>query len=180
MRDFLTGGLVGVLGVPVGLLLGLGTGALIGGLSDMDEADMQDETLARVGRHVPPARNALLAEVDEYADDVVDGAGRRRAPPGPAVPIGGHFELIASVAEQARIIDSFRKGSLENGETPLVLDIWVQCTADRAGTARSQFAAPQRSSEYSSTLTIFQRNCGTGSFGYWKGISRDFRLYVGR
>jgi hypothetical protein len=47
----------------------------------MDEADMQDETLARVGRHVPPARNALLAEVDEYADDVVDGTGRRRAAP---------------------------------------------------------------------------------------------------
>lgn len=70
----LIGMLVGVLGGPVGMLLGLGTGGLIGGLDDLDKADMQDQTLAQVGRHVPPGRNALLAEVDEYADDVVDGA----------------------------------------------------------------------------------------------------------
>ncbi len=70
----LIGMLVGVLGGPVGMLLGLGTGGLIGGLYDVDQADMQDETLAQVGRHVPPGSNALLAEVDEYADGVVDGA----------------------------------------------------------------------------------------------------------
>ena len=35
---------------------------------------MQDQTLAEVGRHVPPGSNALLAEVDEYTDGVVDGA----------------------------------------------------------------------------------------------------------
>ena len=70
----LIGMLVGVLGGPVGMLLGLGTGGLIGGLYDVDQADMQDQTLAQVGRHVPPGSNALLAEVDEYADDVVDGA----------------------------------------------------------------------------------------------------------
>ncbi len=70
----LIGMLVGVLGGPLGMLLGLGTGGLIGGLYDVDQADMQDQTLAEVGRHVPPGRNALLAEVDEYAEDVVDGA----------------------------------------------------------------------------------------------------------
>jgi uncharacterized membrane protein len=77
-EGFATGGLigmlVGVLGGPVGMLLGLGTGGLIGGLYDVDQADMQDQTLAQVGRHVPPGSNALLAEVDEYADGVVDGA----------------------------------------------------------------------------------------------------------
>ena len=52
--------------------IGLGTGGLIGGSYDVDQADMQDQTLAQVGRHVPPGSNALLAEVDEYADDVVD------------------------------------------------------------------------------------------------------------
>lgn len=70
----LVGMLVGVLGGPIGVLLGLGTGALVGGLSDVEHADMQDQTLAQVGRHVPPGRNAVLAEVDEYADEVVDGA----------------------------------------------------------------------------------------------------------
>jgi uncharacterized membrane protein len=70
----LIGMLVGVLGGPLGMLLGLGTGGLIGGLYDVDQADMQDQTLAEVGRHVPPGRNALLAEVEESADGVVDGA----------------------------------------------------------------------------------------------------------
>jgi len=78
LEGFATGGLigmlVGVLGGPVGMLLGLGTGGLLGGSYDVDQADMQDQTLAQVGRHVPPGSNALLAEVDEYADDVVDGA----------------------------------------------------------------------------------------------------------
>jgi uncharacterized membrane protein len=70
----LIGMLVGILGGPVGMLLGLGTGGLIGGLDDVDKADKEDQTLAQVGRHVPPGKNALLAEVDEYAEDVVDGA----------------------------------------------------------------------------------------------------------
>ena len=70
----LIGMLVGILGGPVGMLLGLGTGGLIGGLDDLDKADREDQTLAQVGRHIPPGKNALLAEVDEYAENVVDGA----------------------------------------------------------------------------------------------------------
>ena len=70
----LVGMLVGILGGPVGVLLGMGTGGLVGGLSDVEHADMQDQTLAEVGRHVPPGRNAVLAEVDESTDGVVDGA----------------------------------------------------------------------------------------------------------
>ena len=70
----LIGMLVGVLGGPIGMLLGLGTGGLVGGIYDVDQADIQDETLAQVGRHIPPGGNALLAEVDEYTNEVVDGA----------------------------------------------------------------------------------------------------------
>ncbi|OBI17568.1 hypothetical protein A5712_23655 [Mycobacterium sp. E2327] len=77
-EGFLAGGLIGmligVLGGPLGMLLGLGAGGLVGGIYEMDQADVQDETLAEVGRHVPPGHNALLAEVDEYAEEVVDGA----------------------------------------------------------------------------------------------------------
>jgi uncharacterized membrane protein len=56
------------------MLVGLGTGGLVGGLYDIDEADVQDQTLAEVGRHVKPGSNALLAEVDEVTDGVVDDA----------------------------------------------------------------------------------------------------------
>jgi len=70
----LIGMLVGVLGGPIGMLLGLGTGGLIGGLYDVDHADAQDQTLSHVAQHVPPGSNALLAEVDESAAEVVDNA----------------------------------------------------------------------------------------------------------
>jgi uncharacterized membrane protein len=77
-EGFLTGGLigmlVGILGGPIGMLLGLGTGGLVGGIYDMDQADIQDEALAQVGRHIAPGRNALLAEADESTNEVVDGA----------------------------------------------------------------------------------------------------------
>jgi uncharacterized membrane protein len=101
----LIGMLVGILGGPVGMLLGLGTGGLIGGLYDVDQADMQDQTLAEVGRHVAPGRNALLAEVDEYAGDVVDaamtaqgGAVLRRS----ADDVLAEIEAAQEVAEEAQ------------------------------------------------------------------------------
>ena len=43
----LIGMLVGVLGGPVGLLLGWGTGALMGGAFDLDRAETSDEALGR-------------------------------------------------------------------------------------------------------------------------------------
>ena len=69
----LIGMLVGVVGGPIGMLLGLGTGGLIGGADDLDRADTQDRVLSEFGRHVPPGKNALLAEVDEVAEEVIDG-----------------------------------------------------------------------------------------------------------
>jgi uncharacterized membrane protein len=77
-EGFLTGGLigmlVGIIGGPVGMLVGLGTGGLVGGVYDIDEADVQDQTLAEVGRDVKPGSNALLAEADEVTEGVVDDA----------------------------------------------------------------------------------------------------------
>ena len=50
----LIGMLVGVLGGPVGLLLGWGTGALMGGAFDLDRAATSDEALTVLGTAIPP------------------------------------------------------------------------------------------------------------------------------
>ena len=118
LEGFATGGLigmlVGVIGGPVGMLLGMGTGGLVGGLYDVDQADMKDQTLAQVGRHVPPGRNALLAEVGESADDVVDvamtaqgGTVLRRS----AADVLAEIEAAEEAAEEAQ--HQARKKALE-------------------------------------------------------------------
>ena len=69
----LIGMLVGVLGGPVGVLLGLGAGAAIGAAVDLDRADEGDEVLTQMSMAIPVGSSALIAEVDEYAVEVVDG-----------------------------------------------------------------------------------------------------------
>ena len=68
----LIGMLVGVLGGPVGVLLGWGSGALIGGAFDLDRAVTSDEALAVLGRAIPPESAAVIASVDEPAAEVID------------------------------------------------------------------------------------------------------------
>jgi uncharacterized membrane protein len=50
----LLGMLIGVLGGPVGVLVGWGTGALMGGALDLDRADTSEEALSVLGRAIPP------------------------------------------------------------------------------------------------------------------------------
>ena len=69
----LVGMLVGVLGGPVGVLLGLGAGAAIGAAVDLDRADEGDEVLTQMSMALPVGSSALIAEVDEFAVEVVDG-----------------------------------------------------------------------------------------------------------
>jgi uncharacterized membrane protein len=69
----LIGMLLGVLGGPVGLLLGWGTGALMGGAFDLDRAETSDEALTVLGRAIPPESTALIASVEEPAIEVIDG-----------------------------------------------------------------------------------------------------------
>ncbi len=69
----LIGMLIGVLGGPVGVLLGLGAGAAIGAAVDLDRADEGDELLTQMSMAIPVGSSALIAEVDEYAVEVVDG-----------------------------------------------------------------------------------------------------------
>jgi uncharacterized membrane protein len=69
----LLGLLVGVIGGPVGALLGFSVGALAGSLFDLERADDEHDVLSQVAEHLTPGRTGLVAEVDEYAVEVIDG-----------------------------------------------------------------------------------------------------------
>ncbi len=69
----LIGMLVGVLGGPVGVLLGWGAGAMMGGAFDIDRAVTSDEALTVLGQAIPPESTAVIASVDEPAVEVIDG-----------------------------------------------------------------------------------------------------------
>jgi uncharacterized membrane protein len=68
----LIGILLGVLGGPLGLLFGWGTGALAGGLVEAYRVDRSEDVLTQMGSAVPAGQTALIAEVDEYAVEVID------------------------------------------------------------------------------------------------------------
>jgi hypothetical protein len=65
--------LIGVLGGPVGVLVGWGAGALMGGVFDIARAEKSDEALAALGRAIPPESTAVIAGVAEPAVEVIDG-----------------------------------------------------------------------------------------------------------
>jgi uncharacterized membrane protein len=68
----LIGMLIGVLGGPVGVLVGWGSGALMGGAFDIDRAELSDEALTVLGRAIPPESTAVIASVEEPAVEVID------------------------------------------------------------------------------------------------------------
>ena len=69
----LIGLLVGILGGPVGVVLGFGTGMLAGSAFDIERAERESGVLAQVAGSLPVGQTALVAEVDEYAVEVIDG-----------------------------------------------------------------------------------------------------------
>jgi len=69
----LVGMLIGVLGGPVGVLIGWGAGALMGGAFDLDRVETSDEALGVPGRAIPPGSTAVIASVTEPAVEVIDG-----------------------------------------------------------------------------------------------------------
>ena len=69
----LIGMLIGVLGGPVGVLVGWGSGALIGGAFDVDRVSKSDEALTAFGTAIPPGSTAVIATVTEPAVEVING-----------------------------------------------------------------------------------------------------------
>lgn len=62
----LTGGLIGLLGGPIGAAMGMGTGTLIGAAFDLSREGINSDFVEDVGAHlVDPGKAALIAELDE-------------------------------------------------------------------------------------------------------------------
>jgi uncharacterized membrane protein len=70
----LVGMLVGALAGPAGMLLGASFGALGGSVGEVARADDEDFALEAIGAHITPGSPALVAEVSEPAEEVLDKA----------------------------------------------------------------------------------------------------------
>jgi uncharacterized membrane protein len=68
----LIGALVGVLGGPVGVLLGGSIGLLAGAPAEVARLDDQDIALSGITKDIAPGDTALVAEVTEYTQEVLD------------------------------------------------------------------------------------------------------------
>jgi uncharacterized membrane protein len=68
----LIGLMIGVIGGPIGMLFGWTGGLLVGAAFDIRRADQTEGVLGEISRQIPVNGTALVAEVNEYAIEVVD------------------------------------------------------------------------------------------------------------
>jgi uncharacterized membrane protein len=68
----LIGMLIGVIGGPLGMLLGGYTGMVAGGVGAMTREEDRDVALAAISKQIEPGHTVLVAEVGEFATEVVD------------------------------------------------------------------------------------------------------------
>lgn len=104
-KGSLIGLLVGLLGGPFGVLLGWGAGALVGGVIDAHKASETDAAISELARTVLPGRNALIADVTEVRESVIDtdvaaegGTVVRR----PAHEVLDEYEAAGAAAKEAQ------------------------------------------------------------------------------
>jgi uncharacterized membrane protein len=100
----LLGMLIGVLGGPVGVLVGWGAGALVGGAFDIDRTEKSDEALTAIGRAIPQGSTAVMATVAEPAVEVIDGEMAKlggEVTRRPVAEVVGELEASEEAAEAA-------------------------------------------------------------------------------
>jgi uncharacterized membrane protein len=68
----LVGLTIGVIGGPIGMLFGWTTGLLVGGAYDVRREDDSESVLGEISRFIPVGGTAIVAQVKEYAVEVVD------------------------------------------------------------------------------------------------------------
>lgn len=61
----ITGGLIGLLGGPVGAAFGLGAGTLVGAAFDLTREGVDEEFVEDVGARLEPGNAAVVADIDE-------------------------------------------------------------------------------------------------------------------
>jgi uncharacterized membrane protein len=105
----LLGMLIGVLGGPVGVLLGWGAGAVVGGGFDIGRATESDEALTVLARAIPPGSAGVVASIEEPVVEVVDaemgmlgGEVTRRSVVDVVAELGAAHEAAAVAAREAR------------------------------------------------------------------------------
>jgi uncharacterized membrane protein len=119
----LIGMLIGVLGGPVGVLLGWGSGALIGGAFDLDRAVTSDEALTVLGQAIPTGSTAVIASIEEPAVEVIDGEMTKldgEVTRRPVSEVMGELEAAEDAADAAarearRVVREERKAELSAG-----------------------------------------------------------------
>lgn len=70
----LVGLLVGIIGGPLGMLIGGTAGVFIGSLFDIEDADSTDSALTAISRYARSEHTAVLAVVSEQSPEVIDAA----------------------------------------------------------------------------------------------------------
>lgn len=73
----LIGSLIGILGGPLGVLLGWGTGAVIGSIRDASEIRSDFSLLKALSAGMNPGDVALIGEIEEPSNEVVNSIVRR-------------------------------------------------------------------------------------------------------
>ena len=68
------GSLLGLLGGPVGLVIGLYTGTAIGAIADLGHYDFADDFIAKTKNKLAAGTVSIIAEIDEDSDAFVDTA----------------------------------------------------------------------------------------------------------
>ena len=74
LKGGLIGGLIGLLGGPVGMLLGGINGALVGNLGDLDKKDDSAALIEQAAQKLGEGDIALIILADETKEDVLDHA----------------------------------------------------------------------------------------------------------
>jgi uncharacterized membrane protein len=98
----LVGLLIGIIGGPLGVLLGGATGLMIGSLYDVADADDTDSVLSDVSQTVQAGRNAVVAQVVEQSPEVVDAAMQRLSGTVVRRPVSAVESEIAAAEEAQR------------------------------------------------------------------------------
>jgi uncharacterized membrane protein len=69
--------LVGILGGPLGVLVGGASGLLVGTLLDEDDDDQTESVLGEIAKSVKVGATSLLADVNEESTEIIDAAMAR-------------------------------------------------------------------------------------------------------